>query len=121
MSSPPSGRRADVGEDVAPALEEQLMRSLDDSELCVRQSLRVRLADRGRADDVGIAPPQGHGRPHVGHVEAPWPAEVRELAGEPDAAVLERLHAPPRVRLVGARVARRRYRLPPPLLQAPPD
>ena len=57
--------------------------------------------DRRRAHRVVRSPHQSvDRRAHVGELEAPRPAEVGELAREPQAAVPERLDATARVRLV---------------------
>ena len=106
-----------VGEDVAPAGEEHLVRAVDDAQLGVGQLARVAIADRGRADAVVRTPPQRDRRTNVGQREVPRPAEVGKLAREPQPARAERLRASARVRVVRQRVAGRRRRPPAPVLE----
>ena len=92
--------------------------SVDEAQLAFGSAPLEVAADRRRAHGVALAPPERHRRAHVGELEAPRAAEVRELAREPQAAVAERLDAAARVRLVGQRVAGRRRRPPPPRARA---
>ena len=112
------GYRARVFEDRAPKGEEELG--------CPRRggARRWAIARRRRrrspgGSRVAGAPPQRDGRTHLGKLEAPGAPQVGELVREPEAAVAERLDSAARVRLVGEGVARRRRRLPPPLLERP--
>jgi hypothetical protein len=93
------------------------VRAVDEVQLRVREPLREGLADRGRAHDVTSPPPQRHRSLHVGELEPPRTAEVRELAREPQATVAERLDAAARIRRVARRIARRRRGHPPPPLE----
>ena len=75
------------------------------------------IADRGRADAVVRTPPQCDRRTNLGQREVPRPAEVGELAREPQPPVAERLRASTRVRVVCQRVPGRRWRPPAPVLE----
>src|SRR5205823_1446482 len=109
----------DVFEDLAPAGEEELMGVVEEVERRVREALLVVAGDRRWADAVVLAPPEGDRGADVRELEAPRPTQVRELAGQPEAAVAERLGAPAGVSLVRQSVSGRRRWAPAPSLEAP--
>src|SRR5665213_773380 len=107
-----------VGEDVTPAGEEQLMRPRDEPKGGMRKRAGVLLADRRRAHPVDVSPPERHRGSHVGEREPPRPPQVRELVRKPQSTAPKRLCTPPRIRSIGEWIPGRRRGPPPPLLEA---